>query len=149
MFKRSFWEQARYLQDTAKTVEEAKARAEKTCSLCNKQAYCNESLCPFMKAHKTKVLCLESKGKGTVKVVKTRPYKKATPKANAKKAVLNYLTRITKEITDRRIQIIVDDASVMAELGELESCYWVLRNGKLLHTAERVKSIYAKIKEVA
>lgn len=152
MFKRSWLEVAQYKQDTAKTVEEAKEQAHITCSLCNKQAMCNESICPFMKTHKAKILLLEAENGRKPKeknyyIVKTRPYKKSTPKGNAKKAVLNFLTRLSKEVTNRKIALAIDDASVMAELEEFESCYWILRNAKLHITAERVKTIVSKIKE--
>lgn len=152
MYKRSFWEVGQWLQDTAKNEEEANKRFSDSCSKCNKQAFCNEKYCPIAKTHEIKLLLLEMershKGHATITHYTPRAYKKSSPEVNAKKAVLNFLTRISKEITSREIQIIVDDASVMAELGELESCYWVLRNGKLFKTAEKVKSIIAKIKEV-
>lgn len=152
MYKRSFWEVGEWLQDTAKSEEEANKRFSDSCNKCNKQAICNEKFCPIAKTHEIKLLLLEversQKRRNPSTRYTPRAYKKSSPEVNAKKAVLNFLTRISKEITNRDIQIVVDDASVMAELGELESCYWTLRNSKLFKTAERVKSIIAKIKEV-
>lgn len=154
MYKHSFWEVGQWLQSKAKTKDEAIKCFVDSCSKCNKQAICNEKFCPIAKTHETKLLLLEAEAsqkrreRSATVYYTTRPYKPSTPHTKAKKAVLNFLTRISKEITKEEIQLIVDDASVMAELGELESCYWVLRNGKLLKTAEKVKSIISKVEEV-
>lgn len=151
MFKRSFWEVGQWLQGTAKTEEEAKQRFESSCSKCNKSAFCNEKLCPIAKTHEIKLLILETakflEGRKPCAPYKPRKYKKSTPEGNAKKAILNFLTRLSKEVTKRKVQLIIDDASVMAELGELESCYWILRNGKLFITAERVKNIIKSMED--
>lgn len=147
MYKRSFWEVGEWLQETATTEAEANERFACSCNRCNKAAICNENKCPIAKAHETKLLILNTKSSKKHQIFwKTRKYK-TTPQANIKKAVLNFLTRLSKVITDYDKQIIIDDASVMAELGELESAYWVLRNARLNKTAERVMSIIKGTKE--
>ena len=40
-----------------------------------------------------------------------------------------------------------NDASVMVELGEFTMAYWILKNGKLVKTADKVMEIVRKYKE--
>lgn len=148
MSKRSFWEVGQWLQATAKTASEANERFESSCDKCNKQAICNENRCPIYRAHETKLLSLEAdKGGGRVIIAHTRAYKKATPEVKMKKALLNYLTRLSKVCTSRKQTLVIDDASVMVELGEYTMAYWMLKNAKLVKTAERVMYIIRKYKE--
>lgn len=145
--KRSFWEIGMWLQATAKTVEEADERFESSCNRCNKPN-CNENECPIAKAYNTRLAAIEGeKGKGRIIIHTTRKYKKSSPETIAKKAALTYLTKISKVCTSRKKILIIDDASVMVELEEFTMAYWILKNGKLPKTAEKVMEIIRKYKE--
>ena len=149
--KRSFWEVGQWLQATAKSTEEADERFESSCDRCNKAAICNERLCPIAKAHETKLLSLQAdltqKNRGPIQVVHTRAYKQATPEVKMRKTILSYLTKLSKICTSRSKQLIIDDASVMVELGEYTMAYWILKNGKLIKTAERIMELIRRYKE--
>lgn len=66
------------LQETAKTVGEAKRRLSDSCARCNRASFCKEELCHVVRAHKRRVEYLEatdpSKNRGTVVYVSTRAY---------------------------------------------------------------------------
>lgn len=149
--KRSFWEVGQWLQATAKTAEDANERFECSCNRCNKQHICNEYKCPIFKAHETRLLSLEAertqKSRPLNFEVKTRSYKKASPETKIRKALLSYLTKLSKLCTNRNKQLIIDDASVMVELEEYTMAYWILKNGKLVKTAERIMELIRKYKE--
>lgn len=149
--KRSFWEVGTWLQATAKNAEEAAERFESSCDRCNKAAMCDESRCPIYKVYQTRLIALEGeksqKGKKESHFVHTRAYKKATPEVKTRKTILNYLTRLSKICTSRKKALILDDASVMVKLGEFTMAYWILKNGKLPKTAEKVMEIIRKYKE--
>lgn len=146
--KRSFWEIGTWLQATAKTAEEADERFESSCNRCNKQAICNENKCPIAKAHETRCLAIEAeKSKGRAYYISVRKYKKATPEVKTRKVLLSYLTKLSKICTSRSKTLILDQASVMVELGEFTTAYWYLRNRKLVKTADKVKEIIRKYKE--
>lgn len=52
---------AKELQETAETTAQAVRYLKNSCGMCNKQAFCDEDRCPVMKAHKTRMVYLESK----------------------------------------------------------------------------------------
>ena len=145
--KRSFWEVGQWLQITAKTVEEADERFESSCDRGNK-LNCNENKCPIAKAHEIRCLAIEAeKSKGTIYYISTRKYKKITPEVKTRKILLSYLTKLSKICTSRSKTLILDQASVMVELGEFTTAYWYLRNRKLVKTADKVMEIIRKYKE--
>lgn len=52
---------AKELQETAETTSQAVLYLKISCGMCNKAAFCNEGICPVMKAHKTRMVYLEAK----------------------------------------------------------------------------------------
>lgn len=52
---------AKELQETAETTAQAVRYLKNSCGMCNKQAFCDEDMCPVMKAHKTRMVYLEAK----------------------------------------------------------------------------------------
>lgn len=126
------------LQDKAKTLEEAKTRFERSCSLCPKAGgFCVESKCYLAQSHAAKMALLEAEElRKTTKVVteirKTRKY-------NRKGVIQRLLTNAAKRMVAYSQELAIDDASVFVELGDYESAYRVLKRNKLDDEAEALK----------
>lgn len=125
------------LQDEAKTLEEAKTRFERSCSICPKAGFCIEEKCYLAQLHAAKMTLLEAEElRKTTKVVteirKTRKY-------NRKGVVQRLLTNAAKRVVAYSQELAIDDASVFVELGDYESAYRVLKRNGLDDEAEALK----------
>ena len=125
------------LQDEAKTLEEAKTRFERSCSICPKAGFCIEEKCYLAQLHTAKMTLLEAEElRKTTKVVteirKTRKY-------NRKGVVQRLLTNAAKRVVAYSQELAIDDASVFVELGDYESAYRVLKRNGLDDEAEALK----------
>ena len=125
------------LQDEAKTLEEAKTRFERSCSICPKAGFCIESKCYLAQLHTAKMTLLEAEElRKTTKVV-TEIHK--TRKYNRKGVVQRLLTNAAKRVVAYSQELAIDDASVFVELGDYESAYRVLKRNGLDNEAEALK----------
>ena len=125
------------LQDEAKTLEEAKTRFERSCSICPKAGFCIESKCYLAQLHTAKMTLLEAEElRKTTKVV-TEIHK--TRKYNRKGVVQRLLTNAAKRVVAYSQELAIDDASVFVELGDYESAYRVLKRNGLVNEAEALK----------
>lgn len=125
------------LQDEAKTLEEAKTRFERSCSICPKAGFCIEEKCYIAQLHAAKMALLEAEElRKTTKVVteirKTRKY-------NRKGVVQRLLTNAAKRVVAYSQELAIDDASVFVELGDYESAYRVLKRNGLDDEAQALK----------
>lgn len=125
------------LQDEAKTLEEAKTRFERSCSICPKAGFCIEEKCYLAQLHTAKMTLLEAEElRKTTKVVteirKTRKY-------NRKGVAQRLLTNAAKRVVAYSQELAIDDASVFVELGDYASAYRVLKRNGLDDEAEALK----------
>ena len=125
------------LQDEAKTLEEAKTRFERSCSICPKAGFCIEDKCYLAQLHTAKMTLLEAEElRKTTKVVteirKTRKY-------NRKGVAQRLLTNAAKRVVAYSQELAIDDASVFVELGDYESAYRVLKRNGLVDEAQALK----------
>ena len=125
------------LQDEAKTLEEAKTRFERSCSICPKAGFCIEEKCYLAQLHTAKMTLLEAEElRKTTKVVteirKTRKY-------DRKGVAQRLLTNAAKRVVAYSQELAIDDASVFVELGDYESAYRVLKRNGLDEEAEALK----------
>lgn len=125
------------LQDEAKTLEEAKTRFERSCSICPKAGFCIEEKCYLAQLHTAKMTLLEAEElRKTTKVVteirKTRKY-------DRKGVVQRLLTNAAKRVVAYSQELAIDDASVFVELGDYESAYRVLKRNGLDDEAQALK----------
>ena len=125
------------LQDEAKTLEEAKTRFERSCSICPKAGFCIEEKCYLAQLHTAKMTLLEAEElRKTTKVVteirKTRKY-------NRKGVAQRLLTNAAKRVVAYSQELAIDDASVFVELGDYESAYRVLKRNGLVDEAQALK----------
>ena len=125
------------LQDEAKTLEEAKTRFERSCSICPKAGFCIEDKCYLAQLHTAKITLLEAEElrkttKVVVEVHKTRKY-------NRKGVAQRLLTNAAKRVVAYSQELAIDDASVFVELGDYESAYRVLKRNGLVDEAEALK----------
>ena len=125
------------LQDEAKTLEEAKTRFERSCSICPKAGFCIEEKCYLAQLHTAKMTLLEAEElRKTTKVV-TEIHK--TRKYNRKGVVQRLLTNAAKRVVAYSQELAIDDASVVVELGDYESAYRVLKRNGLDDEAQALK----------
>ena len=125
------------LQDEAKTLEEAKTRFERSCSICPKAGFCIESKCYLAQLHTAKMTLLEAEElRKTTKVV-TEIHK--TRKYDRKGVAQRLLTNAAKRVVAYSQELAIDDASVFVELGDYESAYRVLKRNGLDNEAEALK----------
>ena len=125
------------LQDEAKTLEEAKTRFERSCSICPKAGFCIESKCYLAQLHTAKMTLLEAEElRKTTKVV-TESRKRR--KDSRKGVVQRLLTNAAKRVVAYSQELAIDDASVFVELGDYESAYRVLKRNGLVNEAEALK----------
>lgn len=125
------------LQDEAKTLEEAKTRFERSCSICPKAGFCIEEKCYLAQLHTAKMALLEAEElrkttKVVVEVRKTRKY-------NRKGIAQRLLTNAAKRAVAYSKELAIDDASVFVELGDYASAYRVLKRNGLVDEAEALK----------
>lgn len=125
------------LQDEAKTLEEAKTRFERSCSICPKARFCIEEKCYLAQLHAAKMALLEAEElRKTTKVVteirKTRKY-------NRKGVVQRLLTNAAKRVVAYSQELAIDDASVFVELEDYASAYRVLKRNGLDDEAQALK----------
>lgn len=125
------------LQDEAKTLEEAKTRFERSCSICPKAGFCIEEKCYLAQLHTAKMALLEAEElrkttKVVVEVRKTRKY-------NRKGIAQRLLTNAAKRVVAYSQELAIDDASVFVELGDYASAYRVLKRNGLVDEAEALK----------
>ena len=125
------------LQDEAKTLEEAKTRFERSCSICPKAGFCIEEKCYLAQLHAAKMALLEAEElrkttKVVVEVRKTRKY-------NRKGVAQRLLTNAAKRVVAYSQELAIDDASVFVELGDYASAYRVLKRSGLVDEAEALK----------
>lgn len=125
------------LQDEAKTIEEAKTRFERSCSICPKAGFCIEDKCYLAQLHAAKMALLEAEElRKTTKVViavrKTRKY-------DRKGVAQRLLTNAAKRVVAYSQELAIDDASVFVELGDYASAYRVLKRNGLNEEAEALK----------
>ena len=125
------------LQDEAKTLEEAKTRFERSCSICPKAGFCIEEKCYLAQLHTAKMTLLEAEElRKTTKVV-TEIHK--TRKYNRKGVAQRLLTNAAKRVVAYSQELAIDDASVFVELGDYASAYRVLKRNGLDNEAEALK----------
>ena len=125
------------LQDEAKTIEEAKTRFERSCSICPQAGFCIEDKCYLAQLHAAKMALLEAEElrkttKVVVEVRKTRKY-------NRKGVAQRLLTNAAKRVVAYSQELAIDDASVFVELGDYASAYRVLKRNGLNEEAEALK----------
>lgn len=125
------------LQDEAKTLEEAKTRFERSCSICPKAGFCIEEKCYLAQLHTAKMALLEAEElrkttKVVVEVRKTRKY-------DRKGVAQRLLTNATKKVEARYQELALDNASVYVDMGDYASAYRVLKRNGLNEEAEALK----------
>ena len=125
------------LQDEAKTLEEAKTRFERSCSICPKAGFCIEDKCYLAQLHAAKMTLLEAEElrkttKVVVEVRKTRKY-------DRKGVAQRLLTNATKKVEARYQELALDNASVYVDMGDYASAYRVLKRNGLVDEAEALK----------
>lgn len=125
------------LQDEAKTIEEAKTRFERSCSICPKAGFCIEDKCYLAQLHAAKITLLEAEElrkttKVVVEVHKTRKY-------DRKGVVQRLLTNAMKKVEARYQELALDNASVYVDMGDYVSAYRVLKRNGLNEEAEALK----------
>ena len=125
------------LQDEAKTLEEAKTRFERSCSICPKAGFCIEGKCYLAQLHTAKMTLLEAEElRKTTKVVteirKTRKY-------DRKGVAQRLLTNAAKRVVAYSQELAIDDSSIFVELGDYESAYRVLKRNGLDDEAHALK----------
>ena len=125
------------LQDEAKTLEEAKTRFERSCSICPKAGFCIEEKCYLAQLHTAKMTLLEAEElrkttKAVTEIRKTRKY-------NRKGVAQRLLTNAAKRVVAYSQELAIDDASVFVELGDYESAYRVLKRNGLDDEAQALK----------
>lgn len=125
------------LQDGAKTLEEAKTRFERSCSICPKAGFCIESKCYLAQLHTAKMTLLEAEElrkttKAVTEIRKTRKY-------DRKGVAQRLLTNAAKRVVAYSQELAIDDASVFVELGDYESAYRVLKRNGLDDEAQALK----------
>ena len=126
------------LQDEAKTLEEAKTRFERSCSICPKAGgFCIEGKCYLAQSHAAKMALLEAEElrkttKVVTKICKTRKY-------DRKGVAQRLLTNAAKRVVAYSQELAIDDASVFVELGDYDSAYRVLKRNGLVDEAEALK----------
>ena len=126
------------LQDEAKTLEEAKTRFERSCSLCPKAGgFCIEGKCYLAQSHAAKMALLEAEElrKTTKVVVEVR----RTRKYDRKGVAQRLLTNATKKVEARYQELALDNASVYVDMGDYASAYRVLKRNGLNEEAEALK----------
>lgn len=125
------------LQDEAKTLEEAKTRFERSCSICPKAGFCIEDKCYLAQLHTAKMTLLEAEElRKTTKVI-TEIHK--TRKYDRKGVAQRLLTNAAKRVVAYSQELAIDDASVFVELGDYASAYRVLKRNGLVDEAEALK----------
>ena len=133
------------LQDDAKTIEEAKMRFERSCSICPKAWRCDENKYLVARTYYLKKEMLEFKqlvaeGKvqpPTTEMIHTRKYKKSE---HFDKGLVQRLLTIALKKTDVRKQCLaIDQASVFIEMDDCKNAYIVLKRSGMEHEAEAVK----------
>lgn len=125
------------LQDEAKTLEEAKTRFERSCSMCPKAGFCIEDKCYLAQLHAAKITLLEAEElckttKVVVEVRKTRKY-------DRKGVAQRLLTNAMKKVEARYQELALDNASVYVDMGDYASAYRVLKRNGLVDEAEALK----------
>ena len=125
------------LQDEAKTLEEAKTRFERSCSICPKAGFCIEEKCYLAQLHTAKMTLLEAEElrkttKAVTEIRKTRKY-------DRKGVVQRLLTNAAKRVVAYSQELAIDDARVFVELGDYASAYRVLKRNGLDNEAEALK----------
>ena len=125
------------LQDEAKTLEEAKTRFERSCSICPKAGFCIEEKCYLAQLHTAKMTLLEAEELSKTTKVVTEIHK--TRKYNRKGVVQRLLTNAAKRVVAYSQELAIDDASVFVELGDYESAYRVLKRNGLDDEAQALK----------
>lgn len=125
------------LQDEAKTLEEAKTRFERSCSICPKAGFCIEGKCYLAQLHAAKMTLLEAEElRKTTKVIiavrKTRKY-------DRKGVALRLLTNATKKVEARYQELALDNASVYVDMGDYASAYRTLVKAGLTNEAQALK----------
>lgn len=125
------------LQDEAKTLEEAKTRFERSCSICPKAGFCIEGKCYLAQLHKAKTALLEAEElrkttRVTTEIRKTRKY-------DRKGVILRLLTNATKKVEARYQELALDDASVYVDIGDYASAYRTLVKAGLTNEAQALK----------
>lgn len=125
------------LQDEAKTLEEAKTRFERSCSICPKAGFCIEGKCYLAQLHTSKMALLEAEElrkttRVTTEIRKTRKY-------DRKGVILRLLTNATKKVEARYQELALDDASVYVDIGDYASAYRTLVKAGLTNEAQALK----------
>lgn len=125
------------LQDEAKTLEEAKTRFERSCSICPKAGFCIEGKCYLAQLHKAKTALLEAEElrkttRVTTEIRRTRKY-------DRKGVILRLLTNATKKVEARYQELALDDASVYVDIGDYASAYRTLVKAGLPNEAQALK----------
>ena len=133
------------LQDEAKTLEEAKTRFERSCSMCPKAWRCDENKCFVARTHYLKKEMLEFKklvaeGKvqpPTTEMVHTRKYKKSE---RFDKGLIQRLLTIALKKTDiRKQRLAIDQASVFIEMDDYKNAYIVLKRNGMERESEAIE----------
>lgn len=125
------------LQDEAKTLEEANARFEYSCSICPKAGYCIEDKCYLAQVHQAKVTAFEAQRLMQTCSVKVNI--RTTRKYDRKGVILRLLTNATKRVQAYSQELALDDASVFVEMGDYQSAYRTLKRNGLVEEAESLK----------
>lgn len=125
------------LQDEAKTLEEAKTRFERSCSICPKAGFCIEGKCYLAQLHKAKTALLEAEElrkttRVTTEIRRTRKY-------DRKGVILRLLTNATKKVEVCYQELALDDASVYVDIGDYASAYRTLVKAGLPNEAQALK----------
>ena len=127
------------LQDEAKTLEEAKTRFERSCSICPKAGFCIESKCYLAQLHTAKMTLLEAEElRKTTKVV-TEIHK--TRKYDRKGVAKRLITLAYKQIKAHSKELALDAASVYFEMGDYENAIITLEKNGFNREAQAVKNI--------
>lgn len=135
-----------YLQDTARTTEEADYYFECSCSLCNREGcFCNPKYCDVAIAHEAKLNSIEiskpkpNKFKNYSRIYHTRSYKKTE---RFGKGTIQRILTIASKKTDIEYQKLgIDQASVYVEMGDVRNAYLILKRYGLNEEAEAIKKI--------
>ena len=157
------------LQEDSKTAKEACGHMTTSCNKCFKAAYCDETKCPIMMAHKARMLYFEAMESAKHSKIRLNEYlenqekqKKAKEeernRPKRKYTKMSLATKLRKELRkfldmqyipgmDRQIELIIDEASVANEQYQFKEAYNILYKNRLYIIAYHYYKIYSQIKE--
>lgn len=158
-----FIEKGVALQENAKNAKEACGAMATSCNKCFKAAYCDETKCPIMMAHKARMIYFEAMemAKRTEIILRKqneikckqrdekskskRHYTKMSSETKLRQKLRKFLDAQYSPKMDRLIELIIDQASVANEQYHFKECYNILYQNRLYTIAYQYYKIYSEV----